>query len=206
MPVPAGLPSGKCTVCAHPERVRAELLLAGGAALNAVCRKFSGISRYALARHWDNHVGEERRATLLLGPVAKAALASRLAEESESVLDHHRATRCALYAALDTAVTANDRNAVALLAGRLTEVNNAIGRLTGQLINSPLVQQTTINFHASSEYVRLRDGLLQLAREHPDVRPHLIALLKRLDSEPNSTTEPMRPAPLMLEHEEAAHA
>jgi hypothetical protein len=195
--------AGGCTVCAHPEKTRIELLLAGGAGQTAVGRKYS-LSKDAIHRHWHNHVSEERRAALILGPVQRQALASQVMEEATSVLDHHRAVRAGLYSQFDAAVTAGDKNATALLAGKLTDVNNSIARLTGQLASSPLVSNTTVHLHASNEYARLRDGLLQLAREHPDVRPALVAMLKRLDSEP--ADKPDRPAPLILEHEGAAHA
>jgi hypothetical protein len=195
--------AGGCTVCAHPEKTRIELLLAGGAGQTAVGRKYS-LSNHAIHRHWHNHVTEERRAALILGPVQRQALASQVMEEATSVLDHHRAVRAGLYSGFDAAVTAGDKTATALLGGKLIEVNNAIAKLTGQLATSPLVQQTTINFHSSTEYMRLRDGLLQLAREHPDVRPALVAMLRRLDSEPAEAAKPGRPAPLVLEHEAAA--
>jgi hypothetical protein len=183
-----------------------ELLLAGGASAKAVSRKFDA-PYYALNRHWNNHVTDERKASLVMGPVQRQALAARVAEESESILDHHKATRCGLYARFDAAIEAGDNMAVALLAGRLTEVNNSIGRLTGQIATSPLVQQTTINnnLYASPEYIRLRSALLQLGRDHPDVRPALVAMLKGLDAEPNSTSAPAPVAPRVIEHEGSAN-
>lgn len=179
--------NGKCAVCKHVERVRMELLVATGASQRAVARKY-GISHRALNRHWLTHVADERRSALVMGPVRRAALAARVAEESESVLDHHKAVRAGLYALYDSAVSAGDSSGGAVLAGRLTEINNAIAKLTGQLANSPLIQNTTINnnLYTSPEFVRLREGLLQLGRNHPEARADLIALLKRLDAEPST--------------------
>jgi hypothetical protein len=198
-------PNGKCKACQHPERTRIELLVADGASQRSVARKYD-LSWRTLNRHWLGHVTEERRSTLVLGPVSKAALAARVAEESESVLDHHKSVRAGLYAVYDTAVTAGDRSGVALLAGRLIEVNNAIAKLTGQLLTSPLITNTTINntLVTSPEYLRLREGLLQLGRAHPQIRPDLIALLKRLDTEP--PIPPKAPAPLLIEHGESSDA
>jgi hypothetical protein len=95
--------NGRCTVCTHIERVRIELMLAGGAGHRAIGRKY-GLTHYAVGRHWSGHVTEERKAALVLGPVQRQALAARVAEESESVLDHHKATRCGLYARYDAAI------------------------------------------------------------------------------------------------------
>lgn len=203
---------GHCTICQHAECARLELLIAGGAHIKPLARKFS-VSDSALRRHWLNHVSPERRAALVMGPTQRAALAARVAEESSSVLDHHRAVRAALYQQLNVGLDSADSVAVALLAGRLTEVNNAIARLTGQLATSPLIQNTTIHNSVtlleSPEYRRLRDGLLQIARAHPDIRPELIALLRRMDGAPEPINapieQPAQPAAL-IEHEEPTDA
>lgn len=195
--------TGRCSVCVHVERTRIELLLVDGVSQHALGRKYD-LSHDAISRHWRNHVSPEKRAALALGPVSKAALAARLSEESESVLDHHRSTRAGLLGLYDAAVTAGDRTGGALLAGRLTEVNNAIGKLTGQLLSSPLIQNTVIHntLQTSPEYQRLVIGLLELARAHPAVRPDLMALLKRLDSEPARPATPASTAQLpAIEHE-----
>ena len=42
-----GRPTGRCTVCGHPERTRIELLLAGGAGQKSVGDKF-GLSKDSL--------------------------------------------------------------------------------------------------------------------------------------------------------------
>ncbi len=83
---------GTCHTCGHLERPRIELLCAGGASHKALARKY-GISRDSIGRHWQEHVPEERKAALAIGPVERAALSSRVAEESESVIDHYRAVR-----------------------------------------------------------------------------------------------------------------
>jgi hypothetical protein len=178
-----GRPTGRCVTCAHPEKTRIELLVAGGASHAAVGRKY-GIGRYALGRHWAAHVSPERKASLVLGPVAQAALASRLCEESESVLDHLRVVRCGLYATFDAAVTAGDRSSVALLAGRLTEVNNAVARLTGQLATSPLVQinnsnQTTII--ESQEFLAFRADLIRVLSRFPEAYEAVLQEFERYE-------------------------
>jgi transposase-like protein len=202
MPARKGQPSGTCTICAHLERVRAELLLAGGASIHSVARKF-GVSYHALRRHWIAHVDEARRTNLRLGPVSRQALASRVSEESQSVLDHLNVAKAAIYQMLDAALNAGDRVGVAMLVGRLHENLREVARLTGLLAQSPLIQHNTINnnLYTSPEFTRLRTGLLQLGRDHPQIRPDLIAMLKRLDAEPAAIlAEP----PRLIEHEGSA--
>jgi hypothetical protein len=153
LPAYKGQPNAACTVCSHVERVRIELLVAGGGASHrALARKY-GLSRHAVDRHWANHVSPERRAALAIGPLEREALASRVAEDSESVL-----------------------------LGRLNENLNSIARLTGELSNSPLIQHNTVNnFGDSAEYLRLKAALQQFGREHPAVMAALCEMLDRLE-------------------------
>src|ERR1700722_17644323 len=86
-------PKGTCTVCRHPERARLEVLLAGGGASHRAVAKRFNLSRHAVDRHWMNHVTDERKACLVFGPIEREALAARVAEESESLIDHFKAVR-----------------------------------------------------------------------------------------------------------------
>jgi hypothetical protein len=199
MPAHRGL-NGRCTVCSALERVQIELLLAGGASQRSIARKYS-LSHYAISRHWSGHVSDERKANLVMGPVQRHALAARVAEESTSVIDQLRLVRVGLFRSYDTALTAGDSLSIASIAGRLHENLRITGGITGELASSPLIQQTTINnnLYTSPEYVRLRAGLLQLTRNHPQIAPSIVALLKRLDAEPESAAE--LPPPRQIEHE-----
>jgi hypothetical protein len=196
---------GGCRVCAHVERTRIELLLAGGAGQKAVGRKY-GLSKDSVHRHWSRHVTEERRAALLLGPVQRMSLSAQVAEESESVLDHHKAVRAGLYTLYDAAVTAGDRTGGALLGGRLTEVNNAIARLCGQLATSPLVQinnsQTNVTALMDSRtFAAFRARLIAVLARHPAARDDVVREFERMSRGPASSLAPApRPA---LEHEHA---
>jgi hypothetical protein len=195
LPAYKGQPNAACTVCSHVERVRIELLVAGGGASHrALARKY-GLSRHAVDRHWANHVSPERRAALAIGPLEREALASRVAEESESVLDHFKVARSTIYSLLLKAQEAGDGQVGALLLGRLNENLNSIARLTGELSNSPLIQHNTVNnFGDSAEYLRLKAALQQFGREHPAVMAALCEMLDRLE-------EPV-PSPLpALEHQ-----
>jgi hypothetical protein len=190
-----GQPTGKCTVCAHLERTRIELLVLGGASQRSVGRKY-GLSHHSLCRHFANHISEERKANLILGPVQRQALAARVCEESESVLDHFKATRSGLYSLFDSAVTAGDGNTGALVAGRLTEVNNAIGRLTGQLMASPLISNTT-NIFLLPAFAKIEALIVNALLKHPEART---AVIKALREHEASELQPVVPAAL-IEHE-----
>ena len=180
MPRLKGHPGG-CRVCAHPSRTQIELLLAGGAGQKAVGAKF-GLSKDCIHRHWRAHVSESRKATLILGPVQQEALRARVCEEASSVIDHHRITRSGLYDLFSAALEAGDRNAGALLAGRLTEVNNAIGRLTGELASSPLVQQNTVNvFMHDPGFLHFMEELAEALRDHPEARAAVLRKFEELD-------------------------
>ena len=190
-----GRPTGRCTVCGHPERTRIELLLAGGAGQKSVGDKF-GLSKDSIHRHWHSHCSDERKAALLLGPVQVQALAAKVAEESESVIDHHKATRAGLYQFYATALEAGDKTSGAMLAGRLTEVNNAIARITGELAHSPLVQRNTVNvFMSTPEFAEFQGRLIAALNRFPDAREAVIAEFDRLEAE-----QAAQPLPA-LEHE-----
>jgi hypothetical protein len=179
-----GHPSGQCKVCNHPSRAQIEVLIAGGGASHRACaRKFS-LSHYAIGRHWKNHVTDERKASLILGPVERAALASRIAEESSSVIDHFKAVRSALYDLLVKAHAAGDGQTGALLSGRLHENLNSIARLTGELATSPLVQinnnQTNVAMLMESpDFTAFQARLIQVLRNFPEAR---LAVLKEFEA------------------------
>jgi hypothetical protein len=164
----------------HTERSQIELLVAGGASHRSIGAKF-GLSHYAIGRHWANHVNAERKAALVLGPVTRAAMAARLSEESESVLDHLKSVRAGLYALYDAAVTAGDRTGGALLAGRLHENLGKMAQLTGQLAQSPLVQVQNNYFMADPGFMEFQQQLIAVLRRFPEARNAVVAEFERLE-------------------------
>jgi hypothetical protein len=184
---------GGCKVCAHPERVGIELLLAGGAGQKAVGQKY-GISKDSVHRHWHGHVSEERRARLLVGPVQKQALAARVAEENSSVIDNLRIIRAGLFESFDTALRAGDRNGVAQLTGRLQENLRIAGNITGELAQSPLVQLTQNNlFIGDPAFARFQADLVRVLTKHPEALADVVHEFERIST-------PSVPLPA-LEHE-----
>lgn len=128
---------------------------------------------------------DERKAALTFGPVQRAHLESHLAEESTSVIDHYRAVRSGLYALYDAAVTAGDRTGGALVAGRLLTCLDSMARLTGQLLQSPLVVNNTQNvFINDPGFAAFQSQLIAALRAYPDARNAVIACFEKLDAEP----------------------
>lgn len=184
-----GNPRVRCSICLHADRTRAELLLAGGAAVTSIARRFE-MSRDALNRHWRAHVDADRRSVLSMGPVKKITLAAHISEEAESVIDHYRAVRAGLYRFFDAALEAGDRNGGALVAGRLLSCLDSMGRLTGQLATSPLVQNTTVNFYMLPEFSRFQADLIRVLSRFPEAREAVITEFERLESAPSPASLP----------------
>ncbi len=197
-----GSRTGQCRLCACPDRARAELLLAGGASFAAVGRKFK-LHHDAVRRHWAHHVSASRKGALALGPVQREALAARVAEESEAVIDHHRAVRAGLYELYNAALEAGDRTGGSMIAGRLIEVNGAIARITGQLATSPLIQNNTVNFYGSPEFAQFQADLVRVLCRFPDAREAVLAEFERLETAATDTPPADRAA---LEHQPSAVA
>ena len=187
-------PNGQCRVCQHVERGRIELLLASGASIRAISVKFT-LPYYGLRRHWLLHVTDERKARLRLGPVQQAALAARISEESESVLDHFKAVRAGLYELYEAALEAGDRTGGSLLAGRLHENLNSLAKLTGELAQSPLVMKQTNVFIASPEFALLQAVIIRALAPFPDARAAVIREFRDMET---------RGQPPLLEHGSAA--
>jgi hypothetical protein len=87
-----------------------------------------------------------------------------------------------LYKVYDIAVTASDGTTTGLLAGRLTEVNNAIAKLTGELASSPLVVNNTQNIFTSDPgFAQFQQQLIGVLRHFPDARNAVVAEFERLE-------------------------
>jgi hypothetical protein len=190
--------SARCTVCAHEERWRIELLRASGASLDSLATKF-GVGRDALHRHWHKHVTPEMKANYLVGPAQLADLAAKAADEGASVLDHFRAVRTMLMSQLAATTEAGDARGAAIVAGRLTAVLEQIGRVTGEIAT---IAQGTINVTnnnavilQSPAFAKLQATLLSALAPFPDARLAVVHALREMDDEPMKTIP-------MLEHDD----
>jgi hypothetical protein len=92
----AGVPSGRCTVCAHAERGRIDFLAASGSPLKPLAEQF-GVSRDSLQRHFKAHVTETYKRQVKIGPLqSEDSLRKLAAEEGVSVFEHLQGLRALL--------------------------------------------------------------------------------------------------------------
>jgi hypothetical protein len=192
----AALPSfTRCKICASPHRDRLDALRAGGASYSALGSRF-GFHRDQVFRHCKKHLSTERRAALLVGPAKIAQLASAAADESRSLLDYLTITRSVLFNQLLSAAEAGDTNGTALVAGRLLDALEKVGKLTGELRNiAGITINNTQNVHlvANPEFIQLTKELVRVLRPHPAARHDVMSLLRELDgaSQPTPASAPM---------------
>jgi hypothetical protein len=186
--------STRCAVCWDIEhKHEAEVLLARGASVKSVARKFGWHYR-ALLRHWNGHVSASRKAYLMMGHAPSEKLRERIADENASALSHYAYARSVIYEMLEAAREAGDRNGVGVLVGRLHENLSALARITGELAQSPLVQ---INNHneqniaiVTQQVSFLQAALLRALARHPAARDDVLAIFQRFDKTIDLQPEP----------------
>jgi hypothetical protein len=199
-------PMSRCTICAHPEKWRIELLRAGGASLESLAQKFS-VGKVAIHRHWHNHVTDEMRAGYLAGPVQLQELAAKAADTGTSVLDNLHAVRVILMGHLATATEAGDGNMAANIASRLTHTLETIAKISGELgalaTNATFHITNNVQLLAESPaFMRVQACLLRALAPFPDARAAVVSALRECD-ESAPVANPARMAalpPRIVEH------
>lgn len=164
------------------------MLLAGGAGVRAVARKF-GVSPHALYRHWNGHVDDARKASLIAGPVRLTELADRAADESGSLIDHFIILRNTLYRRLDVCDAAGDANQVSALAGRIIELLREMGKLTGVLAKSG-ISITQNNLFISPQWAEVQAALVQALGRHPQARADVIRAFREIERKSMTAVRP----------------
>lgn len=190
MAAPKDVPSGQCITCLHVDRQRAELLLAGGAGLRAVGRKFN-IPYHSLRRHWMNHVSQDRRAQLITGPLKPMELATRAAEEGLSLLDHVAMVRSALMSRFLTAAESDDRMGTAHVGGRLIDCLRLTAQLTGDLQRATAGTTNNIAIINSPFVADLQSMLLRTLAPFPEARRAVLEGLEELSRRAVPDVPPM---------------
>jgi hypothetical protein len=169
--------------------------------LDNIARRFN-VSRDSVHRHMTNHVSESDRLQYI-SDIPIQELAERAAHEGVSLLDYFGIVRGILLQQFQLCAAVNDKNGVAILAGRLTEVLRAIGSATGEIMKSPMVQNVnnSINITTSAVFIDLQQMLIKRLAGHPAALESVIAGLHELEVK---SARPVA-APILIEHE-AAHA
>ncbi len=176
----------QCGICRHPQRAQIEMLRCAGASLRALGERF-GVGKDAVHRHMASHVSDRRKSELMVGPARVEGLANAAATESRGLLEQLAIVRSVLFNQFLNAAEAGDRGGVANVAGRLLESLRELGRLTGELrqLSGVTVNHNVLNLYASPEFTRLQEGLLKVARAHPEARSDIVELLRSLDTAPS---------------------
>jgi hypothetical protein len=171
-----------CLVCAHKDRVRIEASRVAGVSLDNLSRKF-GVSRDSIFRHQRDHVDADLKASYIAETPIRD-LAEAAASEGVSVLEYLSIVRAVLLQQFQLAASCNDRNGTAVLAGRLTEVLREIGRLTGEILRAPAVQNVTnsVTFVNSPDFVNIQQMLIKRLAGYPEAMAAVVEGLRDLDA------------------------
>jgi hypothetical protein len=174
----------RCIVCGHNDRALIEAGRISGISIDVLAAKFK-VSRDAIWRHCKAHISDDARADYLAA-IPMEELAEKAAAEGVSVLEYFRIIRSTLMSQFQLAASLNDRNGVAILAGRLTETLRAIGSISGEL-NSLAVNNLTINNTTtilnSPVFANLQANLLTALAPYPEARAAVVMALRHMDEE-----------------------
>jgi hypothetical protein len=175
----------QCIVCKHVDRARIETLKAGGASFDSIAKKFDGVSKDQLWRHWHRHVPAERKAQLIGGPEIKMEqLAEKAAESGLGLLDSFGHMRARLFASFDAACDAGDRTGQGVIAGRLLETLREIGKLTGeirQLAPGGVNVTNNIAILNSPAIAEMQAAIIRALAPFPEARAAVVAALRQLE-------------------------
>jgi hypothetical protein len=187
-----------CSVCIHRDRARIEASRIAGVSLTNLAKKF-GVGRDAIHRHMHAHVSEDERA-MYLAEVPIKDLAEAAAAEGVSVIEYLSIVRTVLMTQFQMCAAAHDKNGVAILAGRLTEVLNSIGRITGEMgalaSNHISITNNVAVLSEHPAFAKLQATMLRALAPFPDARAAVVTALRDLDSENASA----RPAMKVIDH------
>jgi hypothetical protein len=151
-----------CVTCTHENRAAIEAMIAGGAGLSAVERKFH-LTRDALRRHRDRHMSAS------LAAIHEAVSEKVLREVANATTARDRVE--GLVAKLEALVERTDserRESMLLQASR--ELRGAIellARLSGELRPENQTTVQVLNLSTSDEWVRTRGAILVALQRHP---------------------------------------
>jgi hypothetical protein len=191
-----GVPTGRCTICMHPERARIDFLAttAGGewgSGRRALATKF-GVSSHALYRHCKAHISAEYRRAVKIGPFSSEEhLRQLLADTGASVLDRFNGLYNGHLARWLGALEANN-DALMLEHGRvLSMLLGKVGILTREMLPPGAHTKIENNFFLSPDFMQFQQRALRVLRRHPEAMQDWIAEFR---------PDP----PRMIEHAEAA--
>jgi hypothetical protein len=193
----------QCSICASKHRHQLEIGLAHGIAHNALARRF-GVSPDAVSRHAQNHVTPAMRAAILTAQrPSEIDLEALQASESEGLLSQLVHQRARLQTHVAMAVDYGDVKAAISAEGAITSNLQLVSRLLGMIVQRHDVRSTSILI--SSDYLQLRQVIVQALRPFPEAAQAVGAALHRLETQAAESIHASagKPAPV-IEHEPIA--
>jgi hypothetical protein len=144
----------------------------------------------------------------MCGGVKLEELKNKAASESLSVLENLAVVRSVLMRQFLSQAEAGSGQGVSVTASRLLESLRDLAGLSGDLrkLSGISITNNTTNIYADPDFLSLQEGLILLARKHPNIKDDVLQLLQNT----GTASTPVKPngsaytAP-MIEHE-AAHA
>jgi len=175
--------SRACQVCKHLDRGRIDYLLVAnhgqhGHGTAALAKKF-GVSRDSLQRHATNHITEEYRRSVRIGPFeSEEHLRNLCAEASGSVLERFNAIYGGLSSRWLVAFESGNDDSLCRLSAQM-QANLAMqARLTRELLPPGAHTEIQNNFYLSPEIYNLQRRALAALRRHPEALRDFIRAMR----------------------------
>jgi len=172
---------GSCQCCRSPRRAEIDLALVYGDSQANIAQRFA-VSADAVQRHSARHLSASQRAALLSATrpseIDVEALTKR---EAQGLLSNLIAQRVRLQSHAMACAAAGDAKG-AIAAERVVLANyETTGRLVGTLINRTEISHAQLTLHP--QYIKLRQALIAVLAEHPEVRMKVAAALMAIESD-----------------------
>ena len=145
-----------CSICTHAQRADIDAALVRRDSLRDIAGRF-GVSRSALARHSDEH----------LGPALAKAQDAHEETHALDVLKQLRAINGACLAILQEARQQRDAHTALKAVDRIQRQIELQAKLLGDLDEAPTVQVAVLT---SPEWVATRAALMEALRPYPDAQ------------------------------------
>ncbi|MDF0491598.1 hypothetical protein PX554_26135 [Sphingomonas sp. H39-1-10] len=170
----ASISAPLCTVCAHPERMTIDHILACGGVQSATADRF-GLSKSAVHRHWSSHVSDAWKAAAKMGPYGSRAELEKLClEEGVSVVEGLRALYVSYQASFISNREVGATGQMISVGREMRATLNDIGRITGELLPH-VTHNTTINqqFNGDVYVTNLSREIISLFTDMPEALDRL---------------------------------
>jgi hypothetical protein len=179
---------------------------AAGVTLAAISN-WSGLHVDAISRHWHNHVPAERKAQYLVD-VPLDQLVKRATAERTSLIDYLAVLRKQLFDLFLAASGAGDAYRAATLAGRIKEVLQMMGAMTGEveaLARTTVVNNTPVILN-SPVFGELQAMLISRLKQYPDALASVVAGLRELEQRAGGDAPQSPPMIELRAREGVSHA